>query len=441
MDYYSIQDLAKQYKATSPDFYCLSSGHDPFYMRNDPHAHLKGEWFADLYRRYWSALGDPIVRSLHYAILHHEVYLTDGKTRYINLDAHYEKLQEAAKCARYLELVPMSVIEETKNEPDVFVPPVMPQPKLDIKSEYYYGIDLYSFPDQPHYSLTTYPHNQRYNIEIWCEKIYGPLKELARKYGAVWQPSQGEQTVKCVQMITERRKQYNRPVRIFYISDFDPAGTSMPVAVSRKLEYLLDDIRGNAEEPDVRLYNLVLTQEQVTKYQLPRTPLKPTEKRKDVWQAIHGEDAVELNAIEAQPQYKGELVRIVEEAILHYYDKSLSTRAGIAEMKFNEQLEGIQQDIYWRYPQLAILKNEYDEIVTEVSPRLDALNAEISRLWQQISDDLNCDMPDFEEHLKESPLPEPTFAQEIADPLYDSHRDYFSQLAIYKAHQGKRIVF
>ena len=31
-----------------------------------------------------------------------------------------------------------------------------------------------------------------------------------------------------------------KPTRIFYISDFDPAGVQMPVQVSRQIEYWLD---------------------------------------------------------------------------------------------------------------------------------------------------------------------------------------------------------
>jgi len=441
LGYSQIKDLAKMYKSRSADFYCLSPANDPYYMVGNETAREKGEWFAGIYRQYWHTLADPIVRSLHYAILHNEVYLPDGKTRYINLDAHYERLLDAAKIARYLELVPMDVIEERRNKPDIFIPEIMPHPTLGVDTMYWGSVELEEFPDRPSYALTRFPYNQRYHIEIWCEKAYSSLKDLARRYGAVFQQSQGEQTVECAHMLTERRKQYHRPVRVFYVSDFDPAGTSMPVAVARKLEYMLDDIRGNAEEPDVRLYSLALTQEQVDAYHLPRTPLKATEKRRDAWEAVHGVDAVELNAIEAQPQYKGELVRIVEDAIKHYYDTNLHSEAILARSKFEQQLAGIQQDVYWKYPQLRRLHREYDDLVSEVAPKLRQLNAEIEETWELISEELNNRMPDFASYLKDNPLPEPKIAEEVEEPLYDSTLDYFTQLAVYKKHQGKRVVF
>lgn len=217
--------------------------------------------------------------------------------------------------------------------------------------------------------------------------------------------------------------------------------TSMPVAVARKLEYMLEDIRGVQDEPDVRLYSLALTQEQIDLYHLPRTPLKSTEKRKDAWEAQHGKDAVELNAIEAQPQYKGELVRIVEETILQYYDEDLTSRATMARLHLVENLQGIQQNVYHRFPQLRRLKDEYEGILKEVAPKLEALNEEIVNLWQEISDELNYRMPDFDDYLSVHPLPEPKIAKEVDDPLYDSKRDYFSQIAVYKQHQKKRVVF
>jgi hypothetical protein len=439
LGYDEIKELAKAYKATAKDFYYLCD--DPYYMQGNPNERKKGEWFADLYQQYWHTLTDKMVRSLHYAILHHEVYLPDGKTRYINLDAHYEKLLEAAKVARYLGLVPMDIIDEKKNIPSVFIPQNKPLPKLDVDAIYWNAVELEPFPSVPHYDLTSFPDNQRYHLEIWCEKSYSSLRDLARKYNAVWQQSQGEQTVECANMLIERRKQYRKPVRVFYISDFDPAGTSMPAAVSRKLEFMLDDIRGKHDEPDVKLFNIALTQEQVERYNLPRTPLKSGEKRADVWQAIHGKDAVELNALEAQPQYKGELVRIVEDALKRYNDNELSVRAWRAQGKLAERLEGIQQDVYWDHPQLEMLRAEYERVLEEVAPKLERLNAEIQSTWERIENDLEERMPDLEEYFEEHPLPEAEMAQELENPLYDSNRDYFSQLAVYKQHQGKRIVF
>src|SRR5438067_1444915 len=88
-DYYGIQQLAKMYKKRSSDFVTLSMDNDPYYMVGNPSATREAKWFKEIYEHYWHRLTDPLVRSLHYAILHQPVYLSDGKTRYTNLQEHY----------------------------------------------------------------------------------------------------------------------------------------------------------------------------------------------------------------------------------------------------------------------------------------------------------------------------------------------------------------
>ena len=48
----------------------------------------------------------------------------------------------------------------------------------------------------------------------------------------------------------------NRPARMFYIADFDPAGHGMPVSVTRKIEFFLAD---RNLDLDIRLQPIVLT--------------------------------------------------------------------------------------------------------------------------------------------------------------------------------------
>lgn len=322
----------------------------------------------------------------------------------------------------------------------VFIPDPMPDPELAVDAEdVLMEIEFFEFPDRPHYHLDKYPTNQRYQIEIWCEKSFSSLDRLAEEYGAVFQKGKGEMALACAHMLTERRKKYNRPVRIFYIHDLDPSGHGMPVSVARKLEFLLEDIRGNEDVPDVKLYNLVLTKEQVLHYDLPPAPVKSTDPRKNAWEVQFGKDIVELNALEEM--HKGALARIVRNAIRHYYDTQLGVRAYQAQAAFKEYLEEIEQGVYDEFPELEELEDAYDTLVAQVEPELKRINDGIAVTWQRISDRLNEEMPDIEEYLEENPLPVARAAEELPDPLYDSTRDEFNQLAIYKQHQGKRIVF
>ena len=91
------------------------------------------------------------------------------------------------------------------------------------------------------------------------------LAPLCERYGANLQTGMGEMSITATLALVHRLQQANKPARILYVSDFDPAGQSMPVAVSRKIEYF---VRTLGFELDIRLFPVVLTLEQVQYYQL-----------------------------------------------------------------------------------------------------------------------------------------------------------------------------
>jgi len=444
MDYYSIRETAKAYKMRVEDFFAMSNDCDPFYIKNNPNKMKLVDWFRCLYDQYWDLLNDKMLRSLHYLLLHHLVCLPDGTTRYKNLDEHYDMLLDAAKYARYVGVVPFDIVQEVHNPVDVYIPESLAVPDISIDKDTPL-LGFWPFPYRPKYEFSgAFPCDQHFVVEIWCEKTYSPFQALAKQYGAVWQRSTGEQTLACVSDLFERIRTHKRPTRILYISDYDPAGTSMPLTVSRKLEYLIHEAREKGEDiqDDVRLYTLALTSEQIERFDLPRTPLKKTEKRANIWQAVHGEDAVELNAIEAQPEYRGALVEIVEDAILQYYDTSLHGRVNTAKQELATNLARIQNEIYQRYPRFAELERRYEEIEEQVGEYLENMSTETKQILEAIEQEIENETPDMEEYLTENPLPTSHIKGELPyEPLLDGKRDYFDQLTIYKTHQGKRIVY
>ena len=84
------------------------------------------------------------------------------------------------------------------------------------------------------------------------------------------------------------------PVRVIYLSDFDPGGQNMPKTVARKVEFTIARF---GLDVDVQLIPLALSAEQCRRYKLPRTPIKETERRKDAFEKKHGEGATELDAL------------------------------------------------------------------------------------------------------------------------------------------------
>src|SRR5437762_12845957 len=102
------------------------------------------------------------------------------------------------------------------------------------------------------------------------------LIPLCQRYRANLQTGSGELSITATLALADRLREVNKPARIFYVSDFDPAGQSMPVAVSRKLEYF---VRHSGLELDVRVFPVVLTLDQVQYYRLTRTTFKETARR------------------------------------------------------------------------------------------------------------------------------------------------------------------
>src|SRR5205085_2565752 len=198
------------------------------------------------------------------------------------------------------------------------------------------------------YHISNYRSEQAYHLEIWCEKstMNDVLEPLCKRYGANLQTGLGELSITATLALAHRLQEANKPARILYVSDFDPAGQSMPVAVSRKMEYF---VRTLGLAVDVRVFPVVLTLEQVQYYGLPRTPIKDTERWRVGFEDRYGEGAVELDALEAL--YPGELQAVLQQCLAYYYDTTLHERTQHAQAILERDLELIWQQVVGRYAQ------------------------------------------------------------------------------------------
>ena len=137
---------------------------------------------------------------------------------------------------------------------------------------------------------------QRLIYKVWAEKttMNDVLEPLCRRYQANLITGMGFMSITAVVDLLARIRQIGKPGRILYISDYDPAGFGMTIAVARQVEFW-----AQGEGLDVALTPLVLTAEQVAQFRLPRAPVKSSDRRKAGWVATHGAGAVELDALEA----------------------------------------------------------------------------------------------------------------------------------------------
>jgi hypothetical protein len=428
--YEALKQLAKERGQKVTDFVALAPQNDPFYT-GSPTEKLLAEWFADLWYRF-RYTDNVHIRRVHYQIVSQSptVMLPNG-TPYENTIECWDTLMMAAKHARYLRLVDPGAFRDRKNPEAIqHAQDYTLVPELNVNA---YGVEaeLPDFPSGPTFDLYGYEGSQRYHIELCCEKttMNDILEPLCRQYGMNLQTGAGELSITAALNLVRRIERIGKPTRIFYISDFDPAGQSMPLAIGRKLEYF---IRTLGLQVDVRLFSLVLTPRQVATYSLPRTPIKESERRRAGFEERHGGGATELDALEALRP--GELERILVRAIRQYYDTSLNNRVYDARRELERTLIDLRQEVLEEHnSEIEALRNRYEAIRAEFAQRVQDYNEDLSSLWATITEDMQGRTPDLDEY----PIPDGTEADELGDGLYNSDRSYLEQIEAYKAFQGK----
>ncbi|SRR5579884_1206153 len=432
MNYGRIKQLAKSSGRKVNDYIVLAPQNDPFYVGTPSDQEL-GQWFAQL----WQAFGygsNVHIRRVHYQIISQNppVSLPNGLP-YENTENCWNVLNMASKAARYLGLVDPAAFDDRRNpDPAVFADHREYRPSVYTRSGVY-GSDLRfpDFPELPTYRITDYGAGQACHLEIWCEKstMNDVLVPLCQRYGANLQTGLGELSITATLALVKRLQEAGKPARILYVSDFDPAGQSMPVAVSRKIEYF---VRSFGLELDIRLFPVILTLEQVQYYQLPRTPIKETERRREAFELRHGDGAVELDALEAL--YPGTLSSILSHYLDSYYDQTLAARVSEREEALERELSLIWQEVTGNYASdLARLRDEHQQLKGEFEARMSGYTERVQRLWQAMKRDLDRSVPDLAPYTP----PVPHVQGEIGEGLYDSAREYMEQVEVYKLFQGR----
>jgi hypothetical protein len=337
-----LMELAKTLRRRLATLFTLSDTNDPWMAGLDfrsKHAY----WIAELF----NSLELPRQvhdRQIHYKLVSQKtpVLQVDG-TPYLNTTDCYNRLCDAIKDARYLDLIPARMIVDRRN----------PEPSINFDSdedvaaeieinhgevfEYEYGNDYlapsYSLPsaelaDEPSYG-------ERYHLEIWIEKSTQNevLLPLGREYGINVATFIGEVSLTRCEELVDRVIESGRPARILHITDFDPAGRDMPISAAVKIDFIA---KMSGHDLDIRLDHVALTEEQCIQCRLPRTPIKGTETRAAGFEARYGDGGTELDALEAL--HPGVLRRILVEHIERYRDDDLDDRVENAIEQYRHDL-------------------------------------------------------------------------------------------------------
>ena len=434
MDYNTIKQLAQDEGLTVKDLIALAPQHDPFYVGTEGDLE-KGRWFADLWHKFGYGTGVHL-RRMHYQLVSQDppVLKPNGKA-VENTEADWDFLGLASTRARYLGLVDSSAFVDRRNPDPVINAQYWgdPEPSYSLTGTWG-GLDvtLPTFPDLPGFQVDGYDAGnlQPYHLEVWVEKttMNDVLEPLCQRYGVNLVTGAGELSITATLDLVRRVEKAERPCRIFYISDFDPAGYGMPVSVARKIEFF---VREGNPDLDIRLEPIALTQDQVQTYQLPRTPIKETETRRGTFEDAHGEGAVELDALEAL--HPGTLAGIVRAAILEYYDGDVEDAAREQRRALEKRLEDDRREALADLePEIEDLRAQFDAAVSDFDAAVSGLRERLADLHTNILERLETVEMDTDEY----PLPKPKTAWEGNDTLFDSTRDYLDQLAYYQARRN-----
>jgi hypothetical protein len=363
MDYADLKALAEKLRRPVGTLYALAAGNDPFFI--GPARTAAAEWFA----LQWHRLNIPT--GWHYRRIHYVFVSQDGKTAIVRLDGnHYENtlacwsdLCAAARDAIALELVPQDAFTDHRNGAPI-IHLIRPEDGEVVVSNVAAPDLVQRMPALPALVFSPPTAPQLYHLEIWVEKttVNDVLLPLAQQYHFNLITGIGELSATHCRHFVDRAVQSKRPVRVLYISDFDPGGLSMPVAVARKIEF---EISKRGLDLDVQLRPIVLTHEQCIKNSLPRTPIKETERRATRFEERFGEGATELDALEALRP--GLLRQIVLDEVLRYWNP-----------RHDDEVSETCDDIDNRCA--VITRNAHDQHRSEI----DALRED----WQRIAAEL-----------------------------------------------------
>lgn len=372
---------------------------------------------------------------------------------YENTDYCWVQLQLAAKHARTFGLIDGDAFEDKRSPQSYMIPShggfgvggggVEHRDTDGCFSDTV--LHLSELPSNPRFAPNLAVHNTHTHLLVIVaekEGLSNELIPLCRKLGVSFIPCRGEISItECNKLMRWCEANANgRPIRMFSLGDFDPAGRTMTTSLARKVEYYVRDKYENTGElMDVQVTRMGLTYEQIMDLDLPRTPLKDTEKRKDKFEDLYGEGAVELDALVVLKP--GELQRIVRkdlEPFITHQQEIHNQRVELQRDYNTEAMVAVDEAVEEFTEELDIYRQELDNINSSFNARFTELLEEYKQASSDVIDSFNEVYITAVEAAKDAVPEEPDEVEfdsvDIEDALMDTHRDYCEQLVHYNTY-------
>ena len=219
---------------------CVGAQQNNPYNCDTPMREKQGHWFAKILNDLYGSAATVHIRRVHYKMISQleQIIMPNGKP-YLNTSECYDDLNYASKYARNLRLIDPKRITDERNEDVILGPKIEKRPaSIELYTSQYNSLKLsnHLHIESPSLGLLRPQIQQPYMIEIWVEKstMNDILMPFINSHGINLMVCTGQASaVRCDELV-DRALADGRPCRVLYISDFDPSGQIMPVAVEEK---------------------------------------------------------------------------------------------------------------------------------------------------------------------------------------------------------------
>ena len=288
-----LKAAKKEYGKPLSSLTVLSPQNDP-YRLDTPANHRDAQWLVNTMASLNINPSRIHLRGLHYMLVG-RAQMPDWKGGgiYENTDKNWEWLStKLVKAARWLGYLDWAMFEDMRNSPPEIYRLTDHTPSLSVHPA---SIEL-SIPDElePEVWARGEFYRQPYQFVLIAEKagVGETLRPLAKKvYGELILPT-GEISDTLIFQMLARAEEDGRPLVIFSLGDFDPAGNQMAISIARKVQAMTDTLINI----DAQVLAPAMTLEQCKAWGLPSTPLKSGESRAEGWVARWGWEQTELDA-------------------------------------------------------------------------------------------------------------------------------------------------
>ncbi len=200
----------------------------------------------------------------------------------------YKRLSRLMVKARETKDVPVNCLEDRsrrilgRGDAGLISAEAFLKKRIASLRESYKEFRMPMWEEQPKYIL----------VSLEKDALSRLVSDIANQYSVRTFPTRGYPSFTYVQRMASymRNRLNGKPIVVLYFGDFDPSGIDIERDLSERL--------GKYNAGDFTVRRVALTDEQITKYDLPPMPVKTSDARSEAFLETYGNKSVELDALD-----------------------------------------------------------------------------------------------------------------------------------------------